>query len=469
MPDSAAVVQQELFVFLSIRSGDRLRACSGIKGVNDLYALAVTLGVFALVLIMARFKVPLAAALFAGAVILGPLFGLGFGCTVRAVLSGAIQPNTIALIVLTVLLLALSHTMQSAGQMERMVSLARAMLRRPAVAMAALPALIGLLPMPGGALFSAPMVRTASGDTRLPGGLLSAVNYWFRHIWEHWWPLYPGVILAMTLTQSRLDVFIVHQIPLGISMALAGLLIFRGAHPDLRAAGPPAEPGTKRKLLRATSSIWIILLAWGAAAAALKLIGSGAASSVAGSVLERYAPITLGLIVALIWTIAINGMGKSGLTKAFARRSPYDMAILVLSVMIFRHMLEATDAAPRIAAELTALRVPLVLVVTALPLVAGLVTGLAVGFVGTSFPIVLALAATVASGDAGLRPYIALAYAFGHLGQMLSPLHLCHIVSNRYFETGYAQVYRRIIPSVAITAVLAAAYFLFLSRLYGGG
>jgi len=434
-----------------------------------MYALVITLGVFALVLVLVRLKVPLAVALLAAAVLLGPLFGLSLGRSARSILVGAFQINTLALIVITILLLALSHTMQAAGQMERIVSLARALLRRPAVAMAALPALIGLLPMPGGALFSAPMVRSAAGDTRVSGGFLSAVNYWFRHIWEHWWPLYPGVILAMTLTQSRVDVFVAYQFPLGLSMAAAGLLIFRGSHADLHAARPPAEPGTRLKLIGATSSIWVILVAWGAATAMISLIGLGFLPVAMRSVFEKYLPITFGLVVSLLWTVRMNGLGLAGLRRSFTRRGPYDMAILVLTVMVFRYMLEVTGAAPGIAEELTALQVPVVLVVMALPFVAGLVTGLAVGFVGTSFPIVLALAATLTSGDAGMRPYIVLAYSFGHLGQMLSPLHLCHVVSNRYFDTGYTPVYRRILPAAAVTAVLAVAYFLLLQRLTDSG
>ena len=434
-----------------------------------MYALLVTLGVFALILLLVRLKVPMAVALLTAALALGPLFGLSLGKTLQAALAGAVQLNTLALVVITILLLALSHCMQAGGQMEHIVSLARDLLRRPAVAMAALPALIGLLPMPGGALFSAPMVRSAAGETRLSGSFLSAVNYWFRHIWEHWWPLYPGVILAMTLTQSRLDVFVAYQAPLGLSMAVAGLLIFRGVHPDLHAVRPPAGPGIKRKLLAATSSIWIILLVWGVATAIISLIGLNAFPASARTVLEKYIPITLGLIVALIWTARLNRLGAVGLGNMFKRRSLYNMSILVLGVMVFRHLLEVTDAAPRIAAELTALHVPVVLVVMLLPLVAGLVTGLAVGFVGTSFPIVLALAATLSSSDAGLRPYIALAYAFGHLGQMLSPLHLCHIVSNQYFNTGYMDVYRRILPSAAATGALAGGYFLLLRWLTGSG
>ena len=77
------------------------------------------------------------------------------------------QPQTIALVIIVVLLLMISETMRATGQMEKIVSLAKSFFRRPAVTMAALPALIGLLPMPGGALFSAPLVEAAAGEEKV--------------------------------------------------------------------------------------------------------------------------------------------------------------------------------------------------------------------------------------------------------------------------------------------------------------
>ena len=120
-----------------------------------------------------------------------------------------------------------------------------------------------------------------------------------------------------------------------------------------------------------------------------------------------------------------------------------------------------------IGAELRGAGIPVVLVVAALPFVAGAVTGLAVGFVGASFPIVLGLVAAPEYGH--IRPYVALAYAFGHLGQMVSPMHLCHVVSNRYFKTSFAAVYRYLIPPAVFTAALAAAYFVLLKWVMNGG
>lgn len=430
-----------------------------------MYAFPVTIGAFALILILARLRVPLGPAILAGAVALGLLMGAGAKLP-WLMLAGAVRPTTLALIAVQILLLALSKTMQLAGQLERIVELARAFFRRPAVAMAALPALIGLLPMPGGALFSAPMVRSAAGDVKVSGAFLSAVNYWYRHIWEHWWPLYPGVILAMTLTDRSFGAFVVFQLPLGVFMAAAGLLIFRGSHSDLHATAPPPPAGTKRRLLRETSSITIILAVWALATAAVEAMDLSALGDQARMVLEKYLPVTLGLVVALAWTVRLNRVGGRMLLRAFADRSIYDLGLLVLTVMVFQHVLEGVNATPRIAAELAAIHLPVEVVVATLPFVAGMVTGLAVGFVGTSFPIVLGLVAALPGGPA-LPPYVALAYAFGHLGQMVSPIHLCYVVSNRYFETPFNPVYRYILGPAIVTAVTAVAYFAILRLVMG--
>jgi hypothetical protein len=427
-------------------------------------AMLYTLGVFALILVLTRLKAPLAAAILAGALAIGFAFGLGVPEIASAALAGAVKSKTISLVVITVLLLGLSAMMQAGGQMKRIVSLASAMLRRPGVTMAALPALIGLLPMPGGALFSAPMVQSAAGDNKVSGNVLSAINFWFRHIWEHWWPLYPGVILAMTLTNSDYGQFAIFQFPLGLSMAAAGLLLFRGTHPDLHAKSAPPPTGTKRRLIWATSSIWIIVLAWVAARVAYAWLvephlAEGPREAMAP--IKMYIPLVAGLLVSIIWTARMNRLGGRTVAKIFAGKNLYTLGGLVVSVMIFQHMLERVDAAGEIAAELMKLHIPVVLVVVALPFIAGMVTGLAVGFVGTSFPIVLGLVAAM-DGGGSIRPYMVLAYAFGHLGQMTSPIHLCLIVSNEYFKTSFGAVYRRLLPSAIVTACLATLYFIIL-------
>ncbi len=443
----------------------KLRVPELLDTLKGFSALGSTLAAFGMILVLARFKVPLSLAVLAGTVALAALFRMPPGDAAVTFVVGATRPITIGLVVITVLLLALSEMMRASGQLAEIVSLAGKLLRRPAVSMAALPALIGLLPMPGGALFSAPMVESAAGKAKVSGARLSAVNYWFRHIWEHWWPLYPGVMLAVTLTKSTLGEFMAFQIPLGLSMAVAGLLIFRGTHPDLHATAEAPAPGTLRKLLWATSSIWVIMIVWGACWGALELLGGRLSEMLSASGMEKYVLVTLGLLASLIWTARLNRLGWRKLASIFGRRSIYALTVLVVTVMVFQYTLKKLGAAEMIHEELAAVNVPVVLMVVILPFVAGMVTGLAIGFVGTSFPIVLALAG---ADGAAVRPYAVLAYGCGHIGMMLSPLHVCHVVSNRYFKTSFGPVYRRILPSVVLLGALEVGYFLLLRVLMGG-
>ena len=99
-------------------------------------ALLYTLAVFALIVFLARLKVPLACAIVIGSIVIGCLFGISAVGIGLNILLATIQPRTISLVVVMTLILALSAIMRQSGQFEQIVSLARALLRRPAVTMA---------------------------------------------------------------------------------------------------------------------------------------------------------------------------------------------------------------------------------------------------------------------------------------------------------------------------------------------
>lgn len=427
-----------------------------------MHATLYTLGAFALILILARLKVPLAVSILIGAVTIGLLFQIAITDIASSFAKATVQPRTIGLVIITALVLVLSAIMDSTGLLKEIVTLAGQLLRRPAFAMAALPALIGLLPMPGGALFSAPMVRSAS-DNRAGGAELSAINYWYRHVWEHWWPLYPGVILAVALTGFTYGKFVLYQIAMGLFMICTGALLFRGLHPDLHTSSAKPEEGTKREFIVATSSIWLIIVVWICVSLIFRSIVLPMLGIEHAPLLEKYLPLGIGLAASTIITGLHRGLGTAAIAKLFGRKEIWKLSILVVSVMVFQYMLKEAEAAERIASELVKLNVPVALVAAILPFIAGLVTGLAIGFVGTSFPIVLALVGAAGAGP--IFPYVALAYGFGHLGQMTSPIHLCYIVSNEYFNVPFGHVYRRILPTVVLNAVLVAVYFFLLKSL----
>ena len=435
--------------------------------IEPVSALASVLTGFALIMVLTRLKVPVWGAILAGAAAVVLLFGRGPLEMMSILGLGCIQRRTVALIVVVVLLLALSQAMRQTGRIDRMVALMRSILRRPAVAMSAMPAMIGLIPMPGGALFSAPMVATASAGVDVAGSQLSAINFWYRHLWEYWWPLYPGVILGMEQAGRTLGVdqftFVAGLFPMSIIMALGGLWVFRGLHPDLHVHGPKPARGTKRQLAGVMMPIWLIVLIWGGCRLALwRWPLAGVDASTQGFI-KRYVVIIFAVVISMVWTILRGRLSAPKVRQLFMTRSVGRLALVVISAMVFMYALGVIEAGENMGSELKALGMPVVVVVAVLPFIAGMVLGVAVGFVGTSFPIVLPLAV----GNSVPVSYVMLAYAFGHMGQMLSPIHICQIVTLEYFKSSYREVYPRIVPPAILTAAGACGLFVLLKVVFG--
>ena len=428
-------------------------------------ALGFTLLSFGIILALVRLKIPLGLAIFCGAISLGLFFGEGAKDLARVAWEGVTQSTSIGLLVTMVLLLTLSDAMRQTGRMERMVTSIQALVRRPAVTLATLPALIGLLPMPGGAIFSAPMVRQAAHGSELGGDVLSSINYWWRHIWEHWWPLYPGVILAMSLTNSDLLTFALFQIPFGVFMVLGGILMFRSMPEVTLAVAPPPPPGLKRKILVAVAPIGVILIVWALSALVMRPLTPHLPlwgfNSGGVSFMQKFAPLLVGLTVSLIFTLWARPFPFKQLWRLTWNKESIPLLGLVLSVMVYQRMLTDVHAAAAISRELAVMHVPITLVVVILPFIAGLLTGVAFGFVGVSFPLVISLVESMPDHPS-MRPYVVLAYACGHLGMMISPLHLCYVVSNRYFDTTIGATFRYLVRPCLLMAGFAAVYFLLL-------
>ncbi len=135
-------------------------------------------------------------------------------------------------------------------------------------------------------------------------------------------------------------------------------------------------------------------------------------------------------------------------------------------MIVFKSLLMKSELLPLASDELIQSGIPLAVAIAVLPFIAGLVTGLAVGFTAASFPLVVGL---MAAEGSGLTPWAALvlAYGFGYMGMMLSPVHLCFLVTREYFSARMADIYRAIRPcvlSVALYSLLAHVVLSWLGK-----
>jgi hypothetical protein len=106
----------------------------------------------------------------------------------------------------------------------------------------------------------------------------------------------------------------------------------------------------------------------------------------------------------------------------------------------------------RLSRELLDWHIPLIPIAMLLPFIVGLVGGITIAFVGATFPILVSLVNSLGQNDLML-PYMMLALVCGFAGVLVSPLHLCLVLSNEYFETNLVAVYRCLrVPVLALVA-----------------
>lgn len=418
---------------------------------------------FAAIIFMVRKKVNLGTAMVLGAVSLALLSGAGAffldsGTAITpadflSIIWKALStPSILKLNGVVVLVLILSHCLEKTGQMNRILQSVQALVGDARVVLSSLPALIGLLPMPGGAVFSAPMVEEAQKEINLSPIKKTLINYWFRHLWEYSWPLYPGLLLASELSGMSVFKLAAIQSPLTVGALVGGIIFI------LRKVPPPASTtaGSRKKFRFTTMAVEISPIA-----------------SIITIVVFLYAVIGMeskdsllvALVVAIALTLLINnlkkGMRPVEVLKSVSVGGILNLVYVIVGLMIFRGAIQDSGAVGEISATMKAYHVPLFPFVVSLSFICGFVTGLAMAYVGIVFTILTPLLAQVTSNP---LPFLVLAFGSGFIGVLFSPVHVCLILTHQYFKSDFSPVYRGMIkPALVVFATLIG---LFLTLLY---
>jgi integral membrane protein (TIGR00529 family) len=391
--------------------------------------------VFALIVLLLARRVELWITLGIGGVALGLLYRLPLLTIGEEFFRGLIESQTIHLVFALLFILLLSEIMKERGGMRRMIDSFGAITNDLRAVVALLPAMIGLMPIVGGALVSAPLVVEASDALKLSPERKTFLNYWFRHIWEYFLPTYPGVVLASALLGVSLQTIAAYHLPLTLA-AIAGGIYF-----GFREVGTGAQG-------RDGSGWWMGV--------------QGVISSLFPLLVVLFMVIALRVKLAYSLLVAIGieflrSRGVWGRMKGILVRTGQSAQVLITVVMViyFKQMLEVSQAVDGFHQGLSQLGVPPLMLLVVLPFSIGLMTGLTIAFVGVAFPILMPI---IKGGD-NLFVYLMLAYASGYCGVLLSPLHLCLVLTKDYFKAELRKVYRILLAPVGVVWGVALLLF----------
>jgi len=297
-----------------------------------------------------------------------------------------------------------------------------------------MPLLIGMLPSLGGAYFSAPMVEEATKDTEMSQEEKAFINYWFRHHWELILPLYPGIVFASAVSHIPLNrLAIINAICVAALIATGFLYGMRGVGHSLQNRNEPASRANIRSWMNFLPILIVMILV-----------------IIAGIELH-YA-----LIIVLIPLFILYRYNGQKIFAAVRYGFSWDVIVMIAGIVLFKETMEASGSVRNLGRFFIEHGIPLVPLFCLLPFLAGLLTGHTVGFVGSTFPLLLSL------GDPALPSLVSLAFASGFIGVLLSPVHLCLILTREYFKADLSGIYRKTIPACAIVFIVVIAQYFFM-------
>lgn len=376
-----------------------------------------------LVLLMGLARFSLWGAMFAGATVLG-LFTLPLGQVGLAVVSVLSDPSVMLLALVVAVIPFIGGALERNGHMEALVANLR-IGRRAFFGLG--PALLGMLPMPGGALLSAPLLERAGGA---PPALRAAANVWFRHALLLIYPISSSLIATAKL--AGLDVWqvIPYQFPaMGVTVVLGYLFLLRRVGGGMEYDGQFSAQGLLVPL-------GIILIA-----PALDFA------------LKQLVPLPVPELATLAGvgvSLALAGKGiraKEWLSLAQVAK-PWRYALIVVGMFTYLAVFNRSGA-PQLIAGLD-------LSPLALGVGIGAVLGLATGRIQAPAAIVVPV---YLAQHGGLSPWgFAVIYFAVYLGYILSPVHPCLAVSVEYAGSTLGGVLRTLLaPASAALALVALA------------
>lgn len=384
---------------------------------------------FSLVLTLVLRKLNIGAAMILGALLLG-IFTLTPNGILDALAAAVTAGATLELATTVGILTILSLIYQESGMIGEMIESLEHLVADGRLIAALTPAVFGLLPVLGGALFSAPLVDSEGNRLGFNNEQKAYDNLWFRHVVFLIYPLETALITASYLSGLTVGSILLYQIPIFLVALAAGYLTV-------------IRPVSRRESAVDRSRRWIrrFFVSFSPILTALTLaLGFGI-------------PLYLSVLAALIVLLVVTTPRPEVLRRVLRKRLIPEMIATAFGIMILRQFIDSSHAFESIW--------PLVGNTAVSPIVVSTLFPAALGFLLGAPSAAIAISVPLLSSMHALTPVmVALTYTSIFMGHNVSPVHLCFAVTCQYFKTRIGRLYRLFLPAVLM--VLAAAIALAL-------
>jgi len=385
-----------------------------------------------IIVILLRKHIPVGPAMVAGGLFLWAVRSLDVLILGQAIVETLQKGRTYDLVAALALVMCLEIELRTSGTLSGMVQALQRLFSSAKVILAIMPAFLGLLPSLGGARFSAPIVEEASKGLGLNEDEKAAINFWFRHPFEFSNPIIAGMIMACSIAQVSYGNFVVHTFWMSGVCIIVGWLVL--IHPIKASA--TLDIATENLDLH--KNILDIALALSPIFGTFLLV----------VLFKLNASIAMGIMTALLFVI-LKLLGRElSLKEVVLGAFDKKMFVNVFCILYFIQLLTDTHVLQETVDAFRAAPFPIPIIIATVSLVIGVLTGMSQAHVSIIMPIVAAI-------DPGNLNLAAVAMIFGVAGQMLTPTHMCLIVTLDFFE---ANIFKTLKPILVIECIVLAIF-----------
>ncbi len=395
-----------------------------------LHILGVLLA-FAIILGLRVRDVDFSVALLAASAVIGLTSGTPLSIFIDVAYRTFTDPTTFVLCAAVILITILGYSLKETGLMTDLIDGLKELLPSR-VLLSLIPALFGLLSMPGGALMSAPFNEPEADRLGLKPEHKTYVNVWFRHLWYWASPISNVPILASSLAGFTNMSFLRVQLPIFVATVAIGFLVSSSFIKD---RGNNEQ--THRSIYNTSKGLTPIVAAIALSVAGLPIYGS--------------------LAVGIVLVFLLKHVPIKNAMRMMREGVRWDIAASVIAMLYFRYMIVGAGSVNSLFQTITDAGVPLLILLMAVPLFIGALSGTPTMGIGIVFPLLVPL-----SRVSSIH-IVSIIYAGIIAGYLASPMHLCLILTNGYYKSELGKVYNYLLPSVAALYVVNIVYHLIMN------
>ena len=392
----------------------------------------------ALIIILLRRHVPIGPCMLVGGLFIWAMKTPSLHYLWQGLVETMTMSRTYDILFALYFVMCLEIELRTSGALAGMAHALQRIFSSTKVTLAVMPAFLGLLPSLGGARFSAPIVEEASKELPLTQEHRAAINFWFRHIFEFSSPIIPGMIMACNIAGVSYSDFIMHLCWLTVLAFAAGWLVLIT---PIKTDGMTSFQEDQEERSQNTQDLWLSLSPVVLTFVLVVFFNLNASVGMA--------VVTVGLFFVLRFTKRFVSLKEVALGAL-----DWKMFFNVICILYFIQILTVTNVLQEIVVAFQNSPLPVPVIIGCVSFIIGVLTGMSQGHVAIVMPIVAAMA----TGNLNLA---GVAMAFGVAGQMLTPTHMCLVVTVDYFKSNFFKTLQPILLCEVIILTVFSVYSYF--------